>query len=82
VVLPYQEGDSIYDAKVFTKVLNRSENIKTSMNNEAVHAQEVFMIRRPRSALIAPEAHNVISLDKSKSNISPFAQGHKSKTES
>jgi hypothetical protein len=82
VVLPYQEGDSIYDAKVFTKVLNRSENIKTSMNNEVVHAQEVFMIRRPRLALIAPEAHNVISLDKSKSNISPFAQGHKSKTES
>jgi hypothetical protein len=51
------------------------------MNNEAVHAQEVFMIHRPRSALIAPEAPNVISLDKSKSNI-PFAQGHKSKTES
>jgi hypothetical protein len=81
MVLTYQEGDSIYDAKVFTKVLNRSENIKTSMNNEAVHAQEVFMIHRPRSALIAPEAPNVISLDKSKSNI-PFAQGHKSKTES
>jgi hypothetical protein len=39
VVLSYQEGDSIYDAEAFTKVLNSSENIEISVNNEAVHAQ-------------------------------------------
>jgi hypothetical protein len=47
VVLPYQEGDSICDAEAFTEVLNSSKNIETSVNNEAVHAQEVFMIHHP-----------------------------------
>jgi hypothetical protein len=47
VVLLYQEGDSICDAETFTEVLNNFENIETSVNNDAVHAQEVFMIRRP-----------------------------------
>jgi hypothetical protein len=82
VVLPYQEGDSICDAEAFTKVLNSSENIETSINNEAVHAREVFMIRRPRSTLIPPEAPNVRSSDELESNISPFAQGHESETDS
>jgi hypothetical protein len=71
LVLPYQEGDSICEA--FTEVLNISKNIETSVNNEAVHAQEVFMICRPRSALIPLEAPNVKSSDESESNISPFA---------
>jgi hypothetical protein len=73
LVLPYQEGDSIYDVEAFTEVLNSSKNIETSVNNEAVHAQEVFMIRHPRSALIPLEAPNVRSSDESESNISPFA---------
>jgi hypothetical protein len=73
VVLAYQEGDSICDTKAFTKVLSSSKNIETSVNNEEVHAREVFMIRRPRSALIPPEAPNVRSSDESESNISPDA---------
>jgi hypothetical protein len=58
VVLPYQ-GDSICDAEAFTEVLNNFKNIETSVNNEVVHAREVFMICRPRSALIPPEAPNI-----------------------
>jgi hypothetical protein len=81
LVLPYQ-GDSICDAEAFTEVLNSSENIETSINNEAVHAREVFMIRRPRSTLIPPEAPDVKLSDESESNISPFARGHKSETKS
>jgi hypothetical protein len=46
VVLPYQ-GDSICDAEAFTDVLNSSKNIETSVHNEAVHTQKVFMIRHP-----------------------------------
>jgi hypothetical protein len=38
VVLLYQEGYSVCDAKTFTEVLNNSENMETSVNNEAVHA--------------------------------------------
>jgi hypothetical protein len=68
VVLPYQEGDSICDAEAFTKVLNSSKNIETSVNNEAVHAQEVFMIHHPQSALIPPKAPDVRSLDELESN--------------
>jgi hypothetical protein len=47
IVLSYQKGDSICDAKAFTEVLNSSENIETSAKSEAVHTREVFMIRRP-----------------------------------
>jgi hypothetical protein len=82
VFLPYQEGDSICDVEAFIEVLNNSKNIETSVNNEAVHAREVFMIRRPRSALIPTKAPNVRSLDESESNISPFAKGHESETKS
>jgi hypothetical protein len=66
----------------FIEVLNNSKNIETSVNNEAVHALEVFMIRHPRSALIPPKAPDVRSSDESESNISPFAKGHKSETKS
>jgi hypothetical protein len=65
VVLPYHEGDSICDAEAFTEVLNSFKNIETSVNNEVVHAREVFMIRRPRSALIPPEAPDIKSSDES-----------------
>ena len=40
------------------------------------------MIRRPRSPLVPPEAPDVRSSDESKSNISPFTQGHDGETES
>ena len=40
------------------------------------------MVRRPRSPLVPPEAPNIRSLDESKSNISPFIQGHDGETES
>jgi len=40
------------------------------------------MIRYPRSPLVPPEAPNVRSSDESKSNISPFIQGHDGETES
>jgi hypothetical protein len=63
-------------------VLNNFENIETSVNNEAIHAQEVFMIHHPWSTLIPLEAPDVGSSDESESNISTFAQGHESETKS
>jgi hypothetical protein len=63
-------------------VLKSFEIIETSINNEAVHAREVFRICHPWSALIPPEAPDVRSSDESESNISPFAQRHESETES
>jgi len=75
-VLPYQEGDSIYDSEASTEVLNDSDNVKTDINNRTLHAREVFMVRRPRSPLAPPEAPDIRSSNKSKSNISPFTQGH------
>jgi len=75
-VLPYQEGDSIYDAEASTEVLNDSDNTETDINNRTLHAREVFMVRRPRSPLAPPEAPDIRSSNKSKSNISPFTQGH------
>jgi hypothetical protein len=47
VVLPYREEDSICNVEDFTKVLKSFEIIETSMNNEAVHAREVFRICHP-----------------------------------
>jgi hypothetical protein len=47
MVLIYQEGDSISDAEAFNEVLDSSKSIEISVNNEAAHAREVFMIRRP-----------------------------------
>jgi hypothetical protein len=71
-VLPYQ-GDSIYDAKASTEVLNNSDRMETSINNRTLHTREVFMVRRPRSPLVPLEALDVRSLDESEFNISPFA---------
>jgi hypothetical protein len=81
-VLPYQEGDSIYDAKASTEVLNNFDSIETGINNRTLHTREVFMVCHPRSPLVPLEAPDIRSSDESESNISPFAQGHESETES
>ena len=51
-ILPYQEGDSIYDLKASTKVISNSDSVETNANNRTVYAWEVLMVRRPRSPLI------------------------------
>ena len=81
-VLPYQEGDSIYDLETSTEVINSSGSTEINDDDRTTHAREVFMICRPRSPLVPPEAPDVRSLDESKSNISPFIQGHDGETES
>jgi glyoxylate utilization-related uncharacterized protein len=63
-------------------VLDSSKSIEISVNNEAAHAREVFMIRRPWSTLIPLEAPDVRSSNELESNISTFTQGHESETES
>jgi hypothetical protein len=78
MVLPYQEGDSIYDAEASTEILKNSNKV----DDGAIHAREVFMVRRPRSPLIPLEAPSVRSSDESESNISPLALGHDSETKS
>ena len=80
--LPYQEGDSICDLKASTKVINNSDSTETNADDRTTHAREVFMIRRPRSPLVPPEAPDVRSSYESESNISPFTQGHDGETES
>jgi hypothetical protein len=79
-VLPYQEGDSIYDAETSTEVLNNPDSMKTDVNNRVLHTREVFMVCRPRSPLVPPKAPGIKSSDESESNISPFAQGYESET--
>ena len=80
-ILPYQEGDSIYDLEASTKVISNSDSVETNANNRTVYAREVLMVRRPRSPLVPPEALDVRSSDESESNISPFAQGYDGETE-
>ena len=80
-ILPYQEGDSICDLKASTKVINYSDSVETNANNRTIHVREVFMVHRPRSPLVPPEVPDVRSSDESKSNISPFTQGHDGETE-
>ena len=70
--LPYQEGDSICDLEASTEVINNSNSTETNTNDRTTHAQEVFLIRRPRSPLVPPEAPDVRSSEESESNISPF----------
>jgi len=71
-ILPYQEGDSIYDLEASTKVINNSDSVETNADNRTIHAREVFMVRHPRSPLVPPEAPDIRSSDESESNISPF----------
>jgi len=80
-ILPYQEGDSIYDLEISTKVISNSDSVETNVNNRTVHAREELMVHRPRSPLVPPEAPDVRSSDESESNISPFAQGYDGETE-
>ena len=56
-ILPYQEGDSIYDLEASTKVINNSDGVET---DRTIHAREVFMVRHPRSPLVPPEAPDII----------------------
>ena len=70
--LPYQEGDSICDLEASTKIVSDSDSMETNADNRTIHAQEVFMVRRPRSPLVPPEVPDVRSSDESESNISPF----------
>ena len=51
-ILPYQEGDSIYDLKASTKVINCFDSVETDADSGTIHAREVFMVRRPRSPLV------------------------------
>ena len=46
-ILPYQEGDSIYDLETSTRIINNSDSVETSTNNRTIHTREVFMVRRP-----------------------------------
>ena len=71
-ILPYQEGDLICDLEASTKVINNFDSVETDADNRTIHTREVFMVCRPRSPLVPPEAPGVRSSDESKSNISPF----------
>jgi hypothetical protein len=46
MILPYKEGDSIYDTEASTKVLNDSNSVEADVNNRTLHAREVFMVHR------------------------------------
>ena len=64
-ILPYQEGDSIYDLEASTKDINNSDSTETNADDRTTHAREVFVIRCPRSPLVPPEAPDVRSSDES-----------------
>jgi hypothetical protein len=49
IVLPYQEGDSIRDAKVSTEILDNSDSTEAGTNDGVIHTQDVFMVRCSRS---------------------------------
>ena len=53
-ILPYQEGDSIYDLETSTEVINSSGSTEINDDDRTTHTREVFMIHRPRSPLIPP----------------------------
>jgi hypothetical protein len=61
MILPNQEADSIYDTEAPNEVLNNPDSIETGINNRALHAREVFMVRCPQSPLNPPEAPDVRS---------------------
>ena len=46
-ILPYQEGDSIYDFETSTEVINSSASMEINDDDRTTHAREVLMIRRP-----------------------------------
>ena len=62
-ILPYQEGDSIYDFETSTEVINSSGSTEINDDDRTTHAREVFMIHCPRSPLVPPEAPDVRSSD-------------------
>ena len=66
-ILPYQEGDLICDLEASTKVISNSDSVETDADSRTIHAREVFMVRRPRSPLVPPEAPDIRSSDESES---------------
>jgi hypothetical protein len=82
IVLPYQEGYSIYNAEASTEILNNFNSTETGTNDEAICTREVFIVHRSQSPLIPLEQPDVRSSDESESNISPDAQGDDSEAES
>jgi hypothetical protein len=77
-ILPYQEGSTLYDTDASREIISNSNG--TVIDTEAVHAREVFMIRR--SPLIPPKAPDIRSSDESESNISPNAPEYDGDAES
>ena len=37
-ILPYQEGDSIYDLEASTKVINNSDSVEINADSRTIHA--------------------------------------------
>ena len=60
-ILPYEEGDSIYDLETSTEVINSSGSTEINDDDRTTHAREVFMICHPRSPLIPLEVPDVRS---------------------
>jgi hypothetical protein len=75
MILPYQEGDSIYDTETSTEVLNNSDSMETGINNRMLHTQEVFMVHHPLSPLVPLETLNIRSLDESDPIYHPSPRG-------
>jgi hypothetical protein len=78
MILPYQEGSTLYDTDTLTEIISNSNC--AVIDAEAMHAREVFMTRWP--PLIPHKAPNIRSLDESESNISPNALEYDGETKS
>jgi hypothetical protein len=78
MILPYQEGSTLYDTDISIEIISNSNGIV--IDAETTHAWEVFMIWRP--PLILPKAPNVRFSDESESNISSNALEYDGETES
>jgi hypothetical protein len=75
-ILPYQEGSMLYDTDTSTEIINNSNGTVTYEG--AMHAREVFIIRRP--PLTPLKISDVRSSDESESNISPNAPEYDDET--
>lgn len=80
-VLPYQEGGPICE-EVPTKIVDNIGMAKSDADRDINASRVVFMVRRPRSPLIRPEAPDVRSSDESESNMSPDNLGDTDEAES
>jgi hypothetical protein len=73
IILPYQEEDSIHNAKPSTEILNNFDSTEIGTNDGAICTREVFMVRHSQSPLIPLEQPDVRSSDEFESNISSDA---------